>query len=499
MKFEEYRSLDATTQATLIRKKEVTATELLELAIARVEAVNGPLNAVVLKLYDEARRQASGPLGEGPFAGVPFLIKDLDVQLKGTKYTAGTRLLKDYVSAESSEVVNRIQRSGLIIFGKTNTPEFGLTPYTEGKLLGTCHNPWNTAHTTGGSSGGSGSAVAAGIVPMALASDGGGSIRIPASCCGIFGIKPSRGRVSNGPLYGQMWEGAVTSGIVSRSVRDAAAYIDVVQGAVDGDPYVIQAPERPYTEEVKLPAGKLRIGYSYQMPKGFDFPIDPENIKAIEMTVKLLRSLGHEVEEIELPFDKTLHTHLLYTLVMSHTSALIDYISELRGRKAQVDEVEPNTWLMYKLGKKFTAADAAGASLRWNKVARAMGDFHRRYDMLLTPTLGRKPFQTGALQSSAAEESALKLLNSLGISAIVKYTGLIEKIATNIYSWIPYPPLANITGQPSMTVPLHWSEDGLPVGVMFTARMNDEAGLFRLAAQLEQAQPWFDRVPPEIS
>lgn len=496
MKFEEYRKLDAVAQAELVRKKEVTASELLEAAISRTEEVNGPINAVILKLYEEARKAAQAPLPDGPFSGVPFLIKDLDVQMKGTRYTGGTRLLKDYISTESSEVVKRIQRSGLVIFGKTNTPEFGLTPFTEGKLLGTCRNPWNTEHTTGGSSGGSGAAVAAGIVPMALASDGGGSIRIPASCCGLFGIKPSRGRISNGPLYGQMWDGAVSSGIVSRSVRDAAAYIDAVQGEVDGDPYVIQKPERPYAEEIKLPVAKLKIGYSYQMPKGFDFPIDPENIKTIENTVSLLKGLGHDVEEVALPYDKELHTVLLYTMVMGHTSAMVDYIGHLRGRKAQLGELEPNTWLMYKLGRSFTSADFVSAGMKWNKVARAMGDFHKKYDLLLTPTLGMKPFKIGALQSSAAEETGLKIMNALGISTIMKYTGLIEKISTRIYSWLPYPPLANITGQPSMSMPLHWSADGLPVGVMFTGKMNNEGLLFRLASQIEQAKPWFDNVAP---
>lgn len=498
MKFEEYRKHDAIALAELIRKKEVSATELLDLAIARTEAVNGPINAVVTKLYDEARKAAQSPLPEGPLAGVPFIIKDLDVELKGTKYTGGTGLLKNYISTESSEVVKRMIKAGLIIFGKSNTPEFGLTPFTEGKLLGTCRNPWNTEYTTGGSSGGAGAAVAAGILPMAFASDGGGSIRIPASCCGLFGIKPSRGRISNGFIAGELWDGAVSSGIISRSVRDAAAYIDAVQGEVTGDPYIIQKPERPYAEEVILPIGKLKIGYSYQMPKGFDFPIDPENIKAIENTVTLLKGLGHDVEEVELPYDKELHTVLLYTMVMGHTSATVDHIAQLRGKKAELSELEPNTWLMYKLGRSFTAADIVSTKLKWNKVTRAMGEFHKQYDMLLTPTLGMKPFKTGALQSSAAEETGLKIMNALGISTVVKYTGLIEKIATKTYSWLPYPPLANITGQPSMSMPLHWSADGLPVGVMFTAKMNNEAGLFRLAAQIERAQPWFEKIAPEL-
>jgi amidase len=495
MKFEEYRKHDATALAALIKTKETTPDELLEAAITRTEEVNGKLNAVVTKLYDLGKATTKAPLPDGPLAGVPFLIKDLDVQLKGTKYTGGTRLLKDYTSTESSEVINRIQKAGLVIFGKTNTPEFGITPFTEGKMLGTCHNPWHLDHTTGGSSGGSGAAVAAGIVPMALATDGGGSIRIPASCCGLFGIKPSRGRISNGPQYGDMWEGAVTSGILSRSVRDAAAYIDAVEGTLDGDPYIIAKPDRPYTEEVKQHIGKLKIGYSYQMPKGFDFSIDEENIKGIESTVKLLRELGHEVNEVPLPYDKTLLTEMLYMLAMSHTSATVDYLSRMLGRKARLDELEPNTWLLYKLGRTFTAADVVGARLKWNVAARAMGDFHTQYDLLLTPTLGMKPFKIGALQSSPVEEAALKALNALGISTLVKYSGLIEKISSKIYHWIPYPPLANITGQPSMTVPLHWSADGLPVGMMFTGRMNDEAMLFRLAAQLEQSRPWFDRVP----
>ena len=246
---------------------------------------------------------------------------------------------------------------------------------------------------------------------------------------------------------------------------------------------------------MKLPAGKLKIGYSYQMPQGFDFKIDEENIKAIEATVKLLKDLGHEVNEVPLPHDKTLHTELLYQLVMGHTSATVEYIERMRGKKAQLDELEPNTWLMYKLGRTFAAADVVGAGMKWNKVARALGDFHTQYDLLLTPTLGMKPFKIGALQSSAVEEAGLKALNALGISTVVKYTGLIEKISSKIYNWLAYPPLANITGQPSMSVPLHWSADGLPVGVMFTGKMNNEALLFRLAAQLEQAKPWFDKVP----
>lgn len=496
MTFEEYRKHDATSLAALVKKKEVKAEELLEIAIKRTEEVNPKLNSVVTKLYDLGKAQINTVNPDAPFAGVPYLLKDLGPQLKGTRYTCGSRILKDYVSTENSEVTNRILKAGLVVFGKTNTPEFGLTPFTEPELFGPAHNPWNLNHTTGGSSGGSAASVAAGIVPIASANDGGGSIRIPASCCGIFAMKPSRGRVTLGPQYGEMWGGAVCEGVVSRSVRDSALYYDLVQGHSEGDPYIIQKPERPYAEEVKLPAGKLRIGYSVEHP--FYSKQDEENIKAIEVTVKLLRDLGHEVVEVKLPFKKELMTEVLYAMVYGELSATLDYIAELgetHNQKPKLDEVEPNTWLLYKLGKSFHANSFSLAKLKWNDACRAMAKFHQQYDFLLTPTLGMKPFKIGALQNSAFEQAALKMMNALGISAVVKYTGLIEKTAEKIFGWIPYPPLANITGQPAMTVPLHWSADNLPVGVMFTGKLNDEAGLFRLAAQLETAKPWFDKVP----
>jgi amidase len=493
MNFEEYRKYDALGLAALVKSKEVQASELLELAIQRTEAVNPKINAVVSKLYDLAKEQIKTIDANATFVGVPFLLKDLDAHLAGTRCTGGSGILKNYVSKETSETVHRAIKSGLIIFGKSNTPEFGVTPFTEGKLLGTAQNPWNLEHTTGGSSGGAGAAVAAGILPMAFASDGGGSIRIPASCNGLFGIKPSRGRISNGPMYGDPWNGAVTSGILSRSVRDAAAYIDVVQGPLAGDSFISQQPERPYLEEVKNNPGKLKIGYSVEHP--IHGQQDAENIAAINNAVQLLRSMGHDVEEVKLPYTKQLLTEYFYTMVCSELSATVDFIGEERGSKPKRSELEPNTWLMYKLGKSFSANEYALAKMKWNTTNRAMGAFHQQYDLLLTPTLGMKPFKIGTLQNSTAEQIGLQVMNALGISSVVKYTGLIEKTAEKIFGWIPYAPLANMTGQPSMTVPLHWSQDNLPVGVMFTARMNDEAGLFRLAAQLEQAQPWFDRVP----
>lgn len=494
MTFEEYRKYDAVALSELIRKKEVKPSELLEIAIKRTEEVNPKINAVVTPCYDFANEQLKSINGNSVFAGVPFLMKDLGPELKGVRHTSGTRFMKDYVPKNNSVVTERIIQSGLIIFGKTNTPEFGLTPYTESQLLKPARNPWNTAHTTGGSSGGSGAAVAAGIVPIATANDGGGSIRIPASCNGLFGMKPSRGRVTLGFQNGELWGGAVCEGCVSRSVRDSARYLDVIQGAAPGEPYIIQRPEIPYSEEIKKEPGKLRIAFSLEHPLGLKQ--DEENSAAIHNTVKLLQQLGHEVNEVPLPYKKELLTHILYTMVLGELSATVDYLGEITNKKPRRTDFEPNTWLLYQLGKSFSANEFALAKLKWNETTRKLGLFGEKYDMLLTPTLGMKPFVIGSLQNSKVEDAALKILNILGLSSLVKHTGIIEKTAAKIFSWIPYPPLANITGQPAMTIPLHWSKENLPVGVMFTGRLNDEATLFRLAAQLEKAQPWFSRVAP---
>lgn len=495
MKFEEYRKHDATSLAELVKKKEVSPQELLETAIARTEEVNPKINAVVTKLYDFGESQLKKADVNAPFYGVPYLLKDLGPQLKGTRYTAGSRILKDFISPENSVVTDRMIAAGLVIFGKTNTPEFGLTPWTEPELFGAAHNPWNLEYTTGGSSGGSSAAVAAGIVPMASANDGGGSIRIPASCNGIFSMKPTRGRVTLGPYLGEGWGGAVSEGVVTRSVRDSALYYDLVHGAMEGDPYHIKPPEHPFTHEITRTPRKLKIGYSTKMPAGLNTPVDEENIKAINHAVKLLRDSGHEVTEVELPYRKEVLTELLYAMVYGETSATLDYIGEQRGRKPHRSEVEPNTWLLYKLGKSFSANSFALAKLKWNEVNRKLAEFHKQYDLLLTPTLGRRPFKIGSMNTSKAEDTLLRMMNALGISSVVRYTGLIEKISEQTFSWIPYAPLANITGQPAMTVPLYWSEENLPIGVMFTAPWHDEGTLFQLAAQLEQANPWFNRVP----
>ena len=495
MKFEEYRKHDAVSLAELVKTKQVTPLELLETAIKRAEEINPKINAIVSKLYDLGKKQLQTLDLNAPLAGVPYLIKDLGPQLKGTLYTGGSRLLKDYISDKNSVVTNRMLAAGLVIFGKTNTPEFGCNPWTEPVLFGPSRNPWNLNYTTGGSSGGSAAAVAAGIVPIASANDGGGSIRIPASCNGLFSMKPTRGRVSFGPQLGENWAGLTCEGVITRSVRDSALYLDLIQGASIGDPYTLQVPSRPYIDEVKIFPKKLKIAFTYKMPHGLNASIDDENIEAIKKTVQLLTDLGHIVEEIEFPFSKDVLIKHFYKVICGETSATIDYLAEMRGKKANVEELEPNTWLLYKIGKSLSANEYALAKMKWNDLNRNIAQLHTKYDLLLTPTLGRKPFVIGEMNNTKIEDLTLRILNKLGISTIVKYTGMIEKVAEKTFGWIPYPPLANLTGQPAMTVPLHWSKDNLPVGVMFTAPWNDEATLFQLAAQLEQAQPWFNNVP----
>jgi amidase len=493
MTFEEYRKQDAVGLADLVKKKQVKPSELLDIAIQRTEAVNPKINAVVTELYDYGKKSLSALNGKGAFEGVPFLLKDLCIQLKGTRYTSASRLSKDYISTQTSDVVQKAIDGGFIIFGKTNTSEFGLNPYVENELFGNTKNPWDLERTPGGSSGGSAAAVAAGIVPMATANDGGGSIRIPASCNGLFGLKPSRGRVSFGPIHGDLWSGAATHELcVSRSVRDSAHYLDLICGNTIGDPYIVQSPDRPYAEEIKNSCKKLKIGFSIEHPFAEQ---DEENINAMQHTIQLLLDAGHEVEEIKLPYDSGLMRDCLYTLVMGELSATIDMIAREQNKTPKINEVEATNWLLYELGKSISANEFCTAKFQWNTLSRNMQAFHDRYDLLLTPTLGMKPFKIGALQPKAWEQTGLGLLNKLGASGMLKHSSLIDETKKKIFGWIPYPPLANLTGQPSMSVPLYWTKENLPVGVMFTARLNDEATLFRLAAQLEQVQPWFDKVP----
>jgi amidase len=499
MSFEEYVKHDATALAKLVETGAVSPAELLETAIARAEAVNPTLNAIVTPLYDKGRTMAEQVPSKGPFSGVPFLLKDLEMEWAGTPMKSGNAGYQNYVSTTDSEVVKRLKKAGLVFFGKTNTPEFGLTPYTESTLYGPARNPWKLTHSPGGSSGGSAVAVAAGIVPAATATDGGGSIRIPASCCGLFGLKPSRGRVTLGPRFGELWNGAVAGHALTRSVRDSAGLLDVVAGGptyrpLAGEPYTIAPPERPFREEVSREPGKLRIAFSTQslMPSQIT---DPECVNAVRETARLLEQLGHTVEEVPLPYEKTIVTEAFFVNVLSETAAVLRELGHYLGRPVRRSDVELNTWAQARLAEGFSAADAAYQKRRWNTLNRSMGQLHERYDLFLTPTLPRPPIEIGAFQNKSSEQRLLKLVDSLGGLKYLKNSKTVEDLAERSLGYISFTVITNMTGQPSMSVPLHWSADGLPIGVMFAAKLGDEAMLFRLAGQLEQEKPWFNKRP----
>ncbi len=497
MTTQEYQSYDAVGLAKLVKDGEVSPPELLENARVLAEKLNPRLNAIVHPLYEEGRKMATNLPEGGALRGVPFLVKDLSVEWAGTPMRSGSKAYQAYVSPHDSYYIERCKKAGLVLFGKTNTPEFGLTPFTEPSLFGPARNPWNTAHSSGGSSGGSAAAVAAGIVPAATASDGGGSIRIPAACCGLFGLKPSRGRVSLGPVFGEAWGGAVAEGSVTRSVRDSAVLLDILQGYAPGDPFWVQSPERPYAEEVGRDPGTLRVALCSRHPYAAQ-SVDVECVRAVEKAARLLQSLGHDVTEIPLPYGPEAFKDMFFPMVVSETAAAIRNLATYLGRPVATSDIELNTWLLAKLGEVYTGADYAQALFLWNQLSRKMAALHQQYDVLLTPVLSKPPIKIGDLQNTTQENISLKILQKTGGYSFLKGSKIINELVERTFSYIPFTPIANMTGQPSMSVPLHWSDTGLPVGVMFTGRMGEEDLLFRLAAQLETAQPWGDRRPSSI-
>jgi amidase len=490
----DFSSHDATSLAALVRSGDVSPRELVTSAIERIESLNPKLNAVVHKMYDSALKQADGPLPEGPFKGVPFLLKDLSAWYAGEPMTWGSRLFKDFIPPHDSETVARFRRAGVIVLGKTNTPEFGLSPYTEPELHGPSLNPWDTGHTTGGSSGGSGGAVASGMVPFASASDGGGSIRVPASCCGIFGLKPTRGRVPTGPVNGEVWQGASIEHCVTRSVRDSAAMLDAISGPDAGAPYWAQPPERPFLDEVNAAPRKLRVGFTTKPLVGHS--VHPDCVAAVNNTAKLLESLGHEVFESAPPVERDEFNRSFLTMICGEINADLRYAEKLVGRVATHADVEVTTWALNLLGTTITAGEFVSAENFLRREARRVGQYFETIDVLLTPTLSRPPVRTGELQPPPGEKRTLKVLGRMNAGRTLRKLGVLEKAAGQIFDFIPYTPLFNVTGQPAMSLPLHWNAENLPIGVQVVGRYADEATLFNLASQLEQALPWKDRHPP---
>jgi len=492
--FSEYDKYDGLGLAELVQKKEVKPSELVEEAISRIEKLNPQLNAVIYKMYELARKAADGDLPDGPFKGVPFLMKDILMAYAGVPLSNGSRFLKDYIPDHDSELVKRFKAAGIIAVGKSNTPEFGLVPITEPELFGPTNNPWDLSRTPGGSSGGSAAAVAARMVPLAHASDGGGSIRMPASCCGVFGLKPTRGRNPIGPDFGEAWRGLVCDHVLTRSVRDSAAMLDATAGPDVGAPYYAMPPARPFLSEVGADPGKLRIAFTSKPFLGGI--VDKACLKGLEATAKLCQDLGHEVIEAAPQIDGKAFAKAFLTIVCVETRATIEEAEMLLNRKASFKDFEPSTWALGLLGRRCRAPELSKSLNLAQLTARQIGEFFKKYDVLLTPTLAMPPVLTGALQPKGIRAVAMKLLGSLNAGGLINKLSGIDVLAEHVFGFMPYTPLFNVTGQPAMSVPLYWNDEGLPIGMQFVGRYGDEATLFRLASQLEKARPWSECIPP---
>ncbi len=470
MAISDYGDYDALGLANLVVQRDVKPSELLEEAINRAEAMNPKLNAIVYKDYDNARSMASGDLPKGPFTGVPFLLKDIMAMTTTMPTRQACAFMPPIPWFHDSVLTSKFKQAGLVPFGKTNVPEFGLVATTEPKLYGAAHNPWNLDHSTGGSSGGSGAAVAAGIVPMAHANDGGGSIRIPASCNGLVGLKPTRGRVSPGPDLGESVDGLAIDLVVSRTVRDTAAALDIASGPVMGDPYWEPPKPASYLEAMKTPPKKLRIAIALKKLDGA--ALHPDCVAAVQLAAKICRDLGHEIEEASPSLDQATLIPAFTALWTGNLAAGIDTIAMLTGQTPSEDKFEGTTWGLYQAGKGVSASQYLQAKALIQRAGRDAAKFHETYDVWLTPTLGRPPVPLGTFD-------------------------MMEKDITKSFGaqidYVPFTAMQNATGQPAINLPLFWNADGLPVGTQFVGRFGDEETLLKLAAQIEQAAPWKDR------
>lgn len=491
MQFEEYVKHDAMGLAELVEKGEVTAEELLEVAIARVEQVNPQLNALIHPLYDMALAQIDSGLA-GPLAGVPMLVKDLFQEMQGAPHHMGNEALKvrKVTAPYDSTIVRRWKKAGLVPFGRTNTPEFGAKGITEPDAYGAARNPWNTDHSPGGSSGGSAALVAAGAVPLAGANDGGGSIRIPAAYCGLFGLKPGRGRTPWGPDFTEAMHGIAVNHVVSRSVRDSALVLDASHGRELGSLYDIAPPERSFLESAQTPPGKLRIAFSTRSPLGTS--VSPEAVEAVEKAVALLQSLGHEVEEGAPDMDMRQMCLDWLNIWFAQCAATVDKVRTDTGCGLQ--EFEADTLAMLAVGRAIRGDEYATAQARWQSYMISLDKFLAHCDFWLTPTMAEPPLRVGQHATPAVLKGLSRSIAALGGGKLVRLTGQLEEQALKNLAAVPFTQLANVTGVPAMSVPLHMCGNNLPMGVQFTGTHGDEGKLLSLAGQLEEAAPWFDRV-----
>ena len=465
--------LDATAQADLVRRGDASATELVEAAIARIEAVNPQLDAVIRTRFDKARAEAAGDLPDGPFRGVPILFKDLGCTVAGEPTAFGVGPMGDVPWPATSYLAEAFRTAGFVELGRTNVPEMGTTVTTEARSFPPARNPWDPGRSAGGSSGGSAAAVASGMVPAAHGNDGGGSIRIPSSECGLVGLKPTRARVSQGPLVGEAWAGGTIDGVLTRTVRDAAGILDVISAAQPGDPYQAPPLPRPLREEVGADPGRLRVGV-LDRPGGEGYLDDPQCRAAVAATAALLEKLGHDVAESapEAMFDELFSQHF-GTIIAGDTEATFRAFETMLGRPIREDEIEPRNAFYRQAGAALDVVTYLQSRAWIGMWARRMAHWWSSHDLLLTPTLGAPPPELGWFTAEGPEGEGRRVV-----------------------SFIPYTAQFNMTGQPAVSLPMHWTPEGLPVGVQLVAAYGREDLLIRVASQLEQAAPWHDRHPP---
>ncbi len=498
--FAEYPSFDAVGLAELVERGEVHPSELVDAAIARIAKINPAVNAVIHTMYDHARecaKHATEVRPKAPLSGVPFLVKDLIQTIRGVPTSSGSRFHRGRIFVEEGTLYRRWCEAGLITLGKTNTPELGIFPVTEPELFGPTRNPWNLGRTSGGSSGGSAAAVASGIVPIAAGGDGGGSIRIPASCCGLFGLKPSRGRMPMGPYVSESWGGFVAEHVLARSVRDSAVAFDATHGVDPGAPYAAPALEGTMRAAAERDPGRLRIAFHSEpaMPG----KVHPDCEAALRDAARLLESLGHVVEERFPAHDAQALGKAFLTVVSVGTAADIAQAERELGRTATPADFELSTWLTAMLGRATSAVDYSAAVRTLQAETRRLARLYSGYDLVLTPTLARPPLAIGELAPKGIEALSLKVLARTDALSVLGRVNAIELAVERVFEFAPFTELANFTGGPSMSVPLWWNPEGMPIGTMLTAELGGERTLFALAGQLERARPWKDRRPPHFA
>ena len=466
---------DATGLAEWVRRGEVQPGELLEAAIERLERVEPQINAVAERLYESARETArTAQVGQGLLAGVPTLIKDLFSPVNGAAMTNGSRSLGDVRADFESEVVTRLRRAGCQVMGTSTSPEFGTSYSTESSRFGATRNPWSTDHSAGGSSGGAAALVAARVVPFAHGNDGGGSLRVPASCCGVFGLKPSRGLLPSGPMMGEGWAGMGTPHAITLSVRDSAALLDATAGMDLGAPYAAPVQSQPYVTAVLQDPKPLRIALVEQLGP---WPTSPQSLEAVRQAARLCESLGHRVEPANLPVVLPAFLDQVFTIIGASTRHYVDLLGQMRGVAVQAEELEVRTRIILRDKGTVSGAQYA-AAVEWiHALGRQLALFMQDYDLVLTPVLTREPVPIGELD---IQDVCMSL----------------DQLLERYHSYSPFTALFNASGQPAMSVPLSWSSNGLPMGAHFAGRFGEESTLLALAAQLERAQPWRGRVPP---